>query len=120
MLLDFINKGDSVSVFCCLTTAKLTSKLQNIMSLIPLGVSGINGFPTMTSNKSSTCQHSVCSTEAVLFHLRTLPSAQRLVGRDELWGLLECGGFGQASLLLLNPQHLQTSHSSAVNLLDLL
>lgn len=58
MLLDFINKDDSVSVFRHLTTTKLTSKLQNIVLLIPFGVSRINGFATMTSNKLSTCQHS--------------------------------------------------------------
>jgi len=34
-MLDFTNKDDSVSVFCHLTTAELTSKLQNTMSLIP-------------------------------------------------------------------------------------
>lgn len=102
VLLDFINKNDSVSVFHCLTTAKLTSKLQNIVSFFSFGVNRINGFATVISNKPSTCQHSVCSTEAMLFYLSMLSSVHRLVGREELRDLLEHRAFGQAALLQLN------------------
>lgn len=56
----------------------------------------------MTSNKPSSCQRSVCSTEAVLFHLSTLSSVHRCTGREELQDLLERGAFGQAALLQLN------------------
>lgn len=104
MLLDFINRDYSDSVFHCLTTAKLTSRLQNIVSLIPFGVSRINGFAPMTSNKPNTCQHSVCRTEAVLFYLSTPSLVRRFTGREELRDLLECIWMGRSAAI--KPQHL--------------
>lgn len=118
MLLNFINRGDPVFVLQPLANIKLTSKLENIMSLIPFGVGRINELATMTSNKPSTFQHSACSTEAVLFYLSVLYSVHGLIGSEELQNVLECGGIGTGCSSAIKPQHLQTSHSFEVYFLD--
>lgn len=90
--------------FPLLNHHQVDSRLQNIVSLIPFGVSRINGFATMTSNKPSTCQHSVCRTEAVLFCLSTPSLVRRFTDREELRDLLECISMGRSAAI--KPQHL--------------